>query len=1215
MYRDRFSSQGEIFDKSVHGISQSGQKISQYSESDIEYIAAIIDSKRNYGVPLYIQKSLSELCELPAINDHNSREAEANNFIANEEYLTQHPRKDLKAKNSQSSSKSNTAPPKVSALKYPILASTTSEIGTVSSSSASPYPLQFTERGAKPIPRENISTDTSHDINSTSLQTVPVHFLERERLSQESRQNKRHTQLIARLVSNTDLEGNPFPVSPGDDGVDNTVATPSDNYSSNVSGLPLPVLPSDATTSTSKLLHDIHFDPLSEEANTPWISFTTAVSTSVSSLVDHHSVVLDWDDILTCFEAQARRVYALHDRKAIFDTHFLDTETTINMLKHSIQSGRPGRSNVNKWRYIIAASQKKDSSVDGAKDRWFPLLALDAVHMHHDAFLTGVSKLQTEHGRWLHTTQSPDPKQRSFNQHLAMQCAIWNIYLGKLKEMQLIRQAKAEAFASFTTETIPPLLDQIPDPLPTFQDYFKLPVKLQIQSSWKDAGILRRDLATRYGALTHRRKPMDSIDDELIEQARLGNRWLRKLIGLTVEEFNVNLQESIDMLVRDTIADMHILYGDHVIPWRYPPFKATVDITTQANINAKKVFGVSYINPGQFLPIPGIPVPSLHGRPINLKMILLCIESVMYQKPFSSREQDLTCDMEPEYLIQNPSLQQDNHISKQIVHSAAIEKVSQSYMTSLHENKALSSMHLHDKHSFLTSQEQMEHASTAVNPISHFSKTNQNGISSGTGVPHTMSEMSSTFPPHLSPDKDWNNLNMPSPVSRFNLSSSNDTPLLSNMKNYLISKILTTSETNHAKTIEELKNELQHLVRTFMTEGIVLQEQANSLSKIALTSQSKVRWAEAELAIFKALGPPPTAGGPTKHQIDITEYPTKSLEELQGIFEEAKRISRMDTKAANTAHLKCLANVILLAKIDFILSPCPEMIQCIETSQRTTRVSSESLTSAAITKLAKHILTKRLQTILKERPGTTMQDLDEITRNDREMINLSNLPLMPSVVIPEILNAEQTSEAVEVLTQTAFQWASSANTMNEKQQQVQLLHTFQRKLIEIRSKQVTELAFQTNCINACFYNKRFQDHRKAHHVIYNPNRAGGLSVIQERLASMAATTINNQSGVGQTMPLESSNAAIRGTPSPDMPLVSNPTAALSQITPILNKPMIFEGSNVVKATDKSPGNEIRTAPATDKSTQPAIATKKRARQPTNNSTEKKKTEQKSKKIK
>ncbi len=274
------------------------------------------------------------------------------------------------------------------------------------------------------------------------------------------------------------------------------------------------------------------------------------------------------------------------------------------------------------------------------------------------------------------------------------------------------------------------------------------------------------------------------------------------------------------------------------------------------------------------------------------------------------------------------------------------------------------------------------------------------------------------------------------------------------------------------------------------------------------------------------------------------------------------------------------------------------------------------MTSAAITKLAKHILTKRLQTILKERPGTTMQDLDEITRNDKEMINLSNLPLMPSVVIPEILNAEQTSEAVEVLTQTAFQWASSANTMNEKQQQVQLLHTFQRKLIEIRSKQVAELAFQTNCINACFYNKRFQDHRKAQHVIYNPNRPGGLSVIQERLASMAAaTTINNQSGVGQIMPLESSNAAIGETPSPDMPLVSNPTAALSQITPILNKPMISEGSNVVKATDKSPGNEIRTAPATDKSTQPAIAAKKRARQPANNSTEKKKTEQKSKKIK
>jgi hypothetical protein len=157
---------------------------------------------------------------------------------------------------------------------------------------------------------------------------------------------------------------------------------------------------------------------------------------------DLGSVVVSWESVQEKFISQAHAVFSDGTRKAFFDSSPFDIKI---IEKNTVLTAEERK------------QKKREKQIEGGKSRWYPLLMLDSVVLHIERVSSQQPhKLQQEYalykdlkatepiGQEIPTSEQSDdlifsayeamPRRRSFNQHLALQISVWNVYIDSLRE-------------------------------------------------------------------------------------------------------------------------------------------------------------------------------------------------------------------------------------------------------------------------------------------------------------------------------------------------------------------------------------------------------------------------------------------------------------------------------------------------------------------------------------------------------------------------------------------------------------------------------------------------------------------------------------------------------------------------------------------------------------------------------------------------------------
>jgi hypothetical protein len=261
-------------------------------------------------------------------------------------------------------------------------------------------------------------------------------------------------------------------------------------------------------------------------------------------------IQLSWDLVVDHFLMLANNVFEKGDKKAFFDAGALD----VNLKDYSKAE---------------QAKIKKSRMVEGGKRRWWELLLLDALGLYSDGnegkdYKDGkLQKIQRQHESLTNPKGQGKPR-RSFNQHLALQLAVWNafcdavtgpeyaglldaedlptIHVGELKELQY------DSFDAIKIRLMNDHSDQLAGGHPSSKV-----VEVSTSSSLDDGGNdanANANEASKSESTTRELPGVVTKKSTYVKQIS-GERWLQKLETLTA--YTGNLENIAIDYVRATI--------------------------------------------------------------------------------------------------------------------------------------------------------------------------------------------------------------------------------------------------------------------------------------------------------------------------------------------------------------------------------------------------------------------------------------------------------------------------------------------------------------------------------------------------------------------------------------------------------------------------------------------------------------------------------------
>ena len=281
-----------------------------------------------------------------------------------------------------------------------------------------------------------------------------------------------------------------------------------------------------AIPSTGMNLPTKAVNPFCEESNLPWRSAHAKASVEMSDsqpkspntsagkaesevylVPPKNSITVYWDDILACFYSQADEVFRATDPRdtaeglsdgasvlpAYFESVLVSPESflTINRIRMPDGTLLSSKHNERYLRLYLMAEAARSRRVDRVTPRWYPLLALDAIVMCLDAQSNGQHQLQHNHQDM--ALQRPGGKKgiRHFNQHLAMQAAIWNTYVAavKVEADNRVLWDKYQVTSTYISEGV-----EVKHSALSPHNYYALPIEIEVPEAWSDIRTFRKHM-------------------------------------------------------------------------------------------------------------------------------------------------------------------------------------------------------------------------------------------------------------------------------------------------------------------------------------------------------------------------------------------------------------------------------------------------------------------------------------------------------------------------------------------------------------------------------------------------------------------------------------------------------------------------------------------------------------------------------------------------
>ena len=373
---------------------------------------------------------------------------------------------------------------------------------------------------------------------------------------------------------------------------------------------------------SSKEAH-IKYIPSSTPTSAPTHS-TDSTGTDKSALEEEQEgkeekLVLEWQHIIECFCAQADAALTRigSTRQGGDEVMLVFDHLNISPLiatDHESDSGNEavnGLTSSTDDRRIMALMKRNKIIVTTQPALYYELLLLDALHLSQDSTETGLHALQLAHLKSYTPPLLPDMSGRRFNQHLALQSAIWNLYTYNAQTRSDKHDKQGSNHNSKEEQTGHDLKN---DHQQSATDGIAKDLTISLTSApeWKEYDQLQSALFRRHfdGYDDKNSSWNSTISHGTINQEQPGEcmaRWMLLLSALTFRP-SMPLNSEIESVVYSILQHMysHYAYDDDddddedegsgtnmrlvPVPWMYPPLSTSVIHHCRQDIRDVNVF-------------------------------------------------------------------------------------------------------------------------------------------------------------------------------------------------------------------------------------------------------------------------------------------------------------------------------------------------------------------------------------------------------------------------------------------------------------------------------------------------------------------------------------------------------------------------------------------------------------------------------------------------